>query len=53
MTDIYDLYTGENSECCDAPILMPDICSECKDHTEPIESEEDEEVQETLKGESI
>ena len=39
-TELYDLYTGENSECCDASILMPDICSACKEHCEPIEPDE-------------
>ncbi|KKM64653.1 hypothetical protein LCGC14_1499210 [marine sediment metagenome] len=36
-TELSDTYTGENSDCCDAAILMPDICSACKEHCETIE----------------
>jgi len=28
-------YEGEESACCGAPIINHDICSDCKEHTEP------------------
>ena len=33
-------YEGQDSNCCGAPIVMHDICSECKEHCDPIMDEE-------------
>ena len=30
---------GVVSDCCDAPICGTDICSECREHCEPIDGE--------------
>jgi len=29
------------SDCCGAEIIFTDICSDCKEHCEPIEDEEE------------
>ena len=29
------------SNCCGAPIIMEDICSDCKEHCEPQNSDEE------------
>ena len=44
--DPSDAFTGETSNCCGAPIMMGDICSDCKEHCEA--EEEDEEYPEDL-----
>lgn len=31
---------GVYSDCCGAEIVMTDICSDCKEHCEPIEEED-------------
>jgi len=33
---------GYESECCGAPIIYHDICSECGEHCDAVEDEEDE-----------
>jgi len=33
-------YEGMVSNCCGASIINHDICSECKEHCEPIEDED-------------
>jgi hypothetical protein len=38
--DVTDAYEGGESECCGAPILMGGICSDCKEHTEPMETDD-------------
>ena len=30
------------SNCCSAPIVITDMCSECYEHCEPAEEEDDE-----------
>jgi hypothetical protein len=42
--DVTDAYEGGDSECCGAPILTGGICSDCKEHTEPMETEDDDEL---------
>lgn len=42
-----DWYEDELSDCCGAPIMLGDICSDCKDHCEP-QSLEDYENEETF-----
>lgn len=37
-----DWYEEELSDCCGAPIMLGDICSDCKDHCEPQSLEDDE-----------
>jgi len=32
--------SGARSNCCDAPIIMSDICSDCGEHCEDINEEE-------------
>lgn len=34
---------GLVSECCGAPIIMSDLCMECKEHCSGIPEDEDEE----------
>lgn len=38
--DLEDDWEGQLSACCDAVIVMQDVCSACKEHTEPQEEEE-------------
>jgi len=33
-------WEGMESQCCGATIIHCDICSECKEHTEPITQED-------------
>jgi hypothetical protein len=40
--DPSDAFTGETSNCCGAPIMMGDICSDCKEHCDAEEEDEDE-----------
>lgn len=40
---MYGDWDGLESNCCGATIIWGDICSECKEHCEPIEDEEGEE----------
>jgi hypothetical protein len=40
--DPSDAFSGETSNCCGAPIVMGDICSDCKEHCEAEEEEYDE-----------
>jgi len=30
------------SDCCGSPIIWTDICSECKEHCDPVYENEDE-----------
>lgn len=39
--DPSDAFSGETSNCCGAPIMMGDICSDCKEHCEAEEDKED------------
>ena len=39
--DPSDAFSGETSNCCGAPIMMGDICSDCKEHCEAEEDEEE------------
>ena len=34
-----DDFSGETSNCCGAPIMMGDICSDCKEHCEAEEED--------------
>ena len=45
--DPSDWYEKELSDCCGAPIMLGDICSDCKDHCVPQSSEEDEYLEDT------
>jgi len=36
---IGDITSSNLSDCCGAPIVMEDICSDCKEHCEPMEEE--------------
>mgnify|MGYP005990489129 CR=1 FL=1 len=38
---VKESYEGSDSDCCGAPIIMGDICSDCKEHCEPQEEEEE------------
>lgn len=31
----------DKSNCCGAPIILPDICQDCHEHCAPEEEEED------------
>ena len=48
-----DIYSNQLSECCGAPIKWSDICSECGEHCEPQEDEEDENLGETGHGSNV
>lgn len=39
--DSSDWYEESLSDCCGAPIIYPDICSDCKEHCEPQEMDDD------------
>jgi hypothetical protein len=32
MTETQDLIDAGTSDCCDAPVLIGDICTKCQDH---------------------
>ena len=34
-------YEGEYSNCCGAPIIWSDICSDCKEHCKPMEDDDE------------
>ena len=36
MSNDYNDWEGLESNCCCAPIIHHDICSECNEHCEPI-----------------
>ena len=42
--EVRDAVWGGESECCGAPLIWGDICSECKEHSGPAEPEEDEDA---------
>ena len=33
---------SEVSECCGAPIIYSDVCSDCKEHCEIVDDEEED-----------
>ena len=35
-------YEGQLSNCCGAEIVCHDLCSDCKEHCEPEEEEDDD-----------
>lgn len=41
-TSIHDLKDGSSS-CCGAPVYMGGICSDCKEHCDYVEDEDEEE----------
>ena len=34
-------WEGQDSNCCGAPIVMHDICSDCGEHCDPIMDEDE------------
>lgn len=40
---------SEVSECCGAPIIYTDVCSECKEHCDIVSDEEEESSAEVFK----
>lgn len=41
--DASDAFTGGLSDCCGAPIMLGEMCSDCKEHCNPQEEEEEDE----------
>ncbi len=39
--DPLDAFTGQLSDCCGAPVMQGDMCSDCKEHCTPEDEEED------------
>ncbi len=48
--DPLDAYTGGLSDCCGAPIMLGEMCSECKEHCNPQEEEEEQDNPEDLRA---